>query len=110
MIDQIKKAMLAGIGAAAITTEKAESALSDLVRKGRLSAEEAKEAANKLASDGKEEFETASVKLQSVLDDAMAKLGRGQKEKIASLEARILVLEEKLSNPESCSSEPAKND
>lgn len=105
MIDQIKKAILAGVGAAAITAEKAESALSDLVEKGKLSATDAKEAANKIADEGKEEFEAASSKLQTAFDDALAKLGRGQKERIDSLEARILIMEEKLSKAEACCSE-----
>ncbi|MCH6258484.1 hypothetical protein MLD52_18125 [Puniceicoccaceae bacterium K14] len=109
MIEHVKKAILAGIGAAAITTEKAEIALSDLVKKGKLSAEEAKDAANKLADEGKEEFEVASTKLQSVLDDTLAKLGRGQKEKIESLEARVQALEEKLAS-EACCSEPATSE
>ena len=56
MIDVIKKAILAGVGAAALTKEKTEEALSDLVEKGKLSANDAKEAAKKIADDGKHEF------------------------------------------------------
>ena len=45
MIEVIKKAILAGVGAAALTKEKAEEVLGDLVEKGKLSASDAKEAA-----------------------------------------------------------------
>ena len=53
MIETIKKTVLAGIGAAAVTTEKAEKALNELVEKGKLSANDAKEAAKKIADEGK---------------------------------------------------------
>ena len=98
MIDSIKKAMLAGIGAAVITTEKLEEALSELVEKGKLSAEDAKATASRLADDGKREFDKASEDLQSAFKDLMEKAGVGQSEKIRSLEKRLLALEVEVAN------------
>ncbi len=96
MIDTIKKAILAGVGAAAITRDKAEAALNELVEKGKLSASDAKDAANKIAEEGKQEFESASAKLQAKIDELLAKAGKGQKERIDALEARIAALEKEL--------------
>jgi polyhydroxyalkanoate synthesis regulator phasin len=98
MIDTIKKAMLAGIGAAVVTTEKMEEALSELVEKGKLSAEDAKTTASKLADDGRREFDKASEDLQSTFKDLMEKAGMGQNEKIKSLEKRLLALEVEVAN------------
>lgn len=98
MIDSIKKAMLAGIGAAVITTEKFEEALSELVEKGKLSAEDAKSTASKLAAEGKEQFDKASADLQSTFKDLLEKAGMGQSEKIKALEKRLLALEVEVAN------------
>gem|GEM_PF-795345 len=96
MIETIKKAVLAGVGAAAITTEKAEKALGELVEKGKLSATEARDAAKKVADSGKEEFESASETLQGKFEDLLARAGRGQKERIEALETKVAALEERL--------------
>lgn len=100
MIDAIKKVMLAGVGAAAISTEKAEKALNEFVEKGKLSAGDAKEAARKLANEGKQEFESASKMLEERFDSMLKKLGKGQSERIESLETRVILLEAKLAELE----------
>ncbi|MBD5778943.1 hypothetical protein IEN85_05520 [Pelagicoccus sp. NFK12] len=96
MIDAIKKVMLAGVGAAAISTEKAEKALNELVEKGKLSATDAKEAAKKIADEGKQEFEEASKSLEDRFDSMLKKLGRGQAERIESLETKLAAVEARL--------------
>ncbi|MBC2606766.1 hypothetical protein H5P27_12000 [Pelagicoccus albus] len=96
MIDAIKKVMLAGVGAAAVSAEKAEKALDDLVAKGKLSATDAKEAAKKLADDGKKELDEASKNLEERFDSVLKKLGRGQAERIEKLETQIALLEAKV--------------
>lgn len=100
MIDAIKKVMLAGVGAAAISTEKAEKALNELVEKGKLSASDAREAAKKLADDGKQEFEEASKSLESRFDAMLEKLGRGQSERIEGLETKLAAVEARLAELE----------
>ncbi len=45
---------------AALTKEKAEKALGELVDEGQFSATEAKETTDKIAEDGKREFESAT--------------------------------------------------
>lgn len=104
MIDAIKKAILAGVGAAAITREKAEKALNDLVDKGKLSASDAKEAAKKIADEGKHEFEEASKNLEKRLDGMLTRLGKGHSERIESLETKLKKLEKRLAQLEKASS------
>jgi polyhydroxyalkanoate synthesis regulator phasin len=93
MIDTIKKTLLAGVGAAVITTEKAEAAFADLVKQGKMSSAEARATAEKIASDGRKEFETLSAELGDKLKDAFSGLTGGTQERIAALEARIKELE-----------------
>ncbi|HRE80954.1 MAG TPA: hypothetical protein PLN52_07885 [Opitutaceae bacterium] len=106
MIDVIKKTLLAGVGAAVITKEKAEAALDEFVRQGKLSTSDARIMAEKIAEQGRREFEemsqTLSNKLKSVLDrneaDAAARL--------AALENRVLVLENKVTPTPTRAGEP----
>jgi polyhydroxyalkanoate synthesis regulator phasin len=98
MIDAIKKAMLAGVGAAVITAEKVEEALSEWVEKGRLSADEAKEMAKRIADEGKVEFEKTSREVQQAVKELLEKAGVGQKDRIDALEKRLLALEIEVAN------------
>jgi len=98
MIDLIRKTVLAGVGAAVLTKEKVEESLNDLVAKGRISADEAKATAEKIAEDGKREFETVSSDVQKKVSDLLDQMGLGQKDKMAELEQRLLALEIEVQN------------
>lgn len=100
MIDAIKKAILAGVGAAAVTTERAEKALNDLVERGKISASEARETAKKISDEGKQEFEDASKKLQARFDELADKVGRKNAKRIDALEAKVADLEKRLAEVE----------
>ena len=105
MIDLIKKTVLAGVGAAALTKEKAEEALGELVDKGKLSATEAKETAEKIAEDGKREFESATTQLQEKFNELLSKAGFNQSKRIDELETKIADLEARLKSLEDSGSE-----
>jgi len=106
MIDVIKKTLLAGVGAAVITKEKAEAALDEFVRQGKLSTSDARIMAEKIAEQGRREFEemsqTLSNKLKSVLDRNEADVAA----RLAALENRVLVLENKLTPTPTRAGEP----
>jgi polyhydroxyalkanoate synthesis regulator phasin len=93
MIDVIKRTMLAGVGAAVITKEKAEAAFAEWVKKGKISADEAKAMAGKLADDGKAEYERTSTEVKHTVRELLDKAGVGQKDRIDALEKRLLALE-----------------
>ena len=93
MIDIIKKTLLAGVGAAVVTKEKVESALGDFVQQGKVSATEARQMAEKIAAQGRKEFETMSHELSEKIRDTAAGFDRKTQERIAALEARVTALE-----------------
>ncbi|HET7537723.1 MAG TPA: hypothetical protein VFJ90_14785 [Candidatus Didemnitutus sp.] len=68
MIDAIKRTLLAGVGAAVITKEKAESALGDLVARGKVTTQEARRVAERLARDGRREFDSVSADISTALE------------------------------------------
>lgn len=98
MIDAIKKTMLAGVGAALITKDKVEEALSDWVKRGKVSAEEAKAMAAKVADEGRAEFDKTSRQVQDSVKELLEKAGVGQKDRIDALEKRLLALEIEVAN------------
>jgi polyhydroxyalkanoate synthesis regulator phasin len=96
MIDAIKKTLLAGIGAAVITKEKAEAALNDLVKQGKISTADARIMADKIAEQGRREFDDMSGKLNERLRDFLNHTDQNFRTRIDLLEDRIRRLEEKL--------------
>ena len=96
MIDLIKKTVLAGIGATVITKEKIEAVMQDLVKQGKVSTEEAKNLASKIADEGRKEWESSSKDLAERIRELLAKADFAHKTEVAQLERRLQLLEEKV--------------
>ncbi len=96
MIDLIKKTVLAGIGATVVTKEKLEASMQEWVKQGKVSTEEARQYAAKVAEDGRKEWETTSKELSERIRDLLQKADYARRTEVAALEARVKALEEKL--------------
>ena len=93
--DGIKKLLLAGIGAVAVTTEKSKEVLDDMVKKGELTVEQGKALNEELKHNIKntmKEKVNVSVKA-STPEELDALLDRMSPEQIEALKARILAME-----------------
>lgn len=106
MIDLIKKTLLAGVGAAVVTKEKVEETLGDYVRQGKVKAEDARIIADKIAEQGRKEFEDVSNKLAARIQEIAARGGDKADGRIAALEQRIRDLEARLATPPTRAGEP----
>jgi len=93
MIDLIKKTLLAGVGATIVTKEKVEEALQDYIRQGKVSAADARIMAEKIAEQGRKEFETTSAELAAKFKEFTEKADLTHKTRIEALEARVKKLE-----------------
>ncbi len=93
MINSIKKTLLAGVGAAVITRDKVESALGEFVQQGKVSSAEARQMAEKIADQGRREFESLSHELNEKLREKFSGGERRTQERIDALEARVTALE-----------------
>ena len=96
MIDLIKKTVLAGIGATVVTKEKIEVAMQDFVKQGKVSTEEARQFAARLAEDGRKEWDTTSKELNERIRELLTKADYARRTEVAALEQRVQTLEEKL--------------
>jgi polyhydroxyalkanoate synthesis regulator phasin len=96
MIDLIKKTVMAGIGATVVTKEKIEAAMQDWVKQGKVSTEEARQFASRMAEDGRKEWETTSKELSERIRDLLTKADYARRTEVTALEARVKALEAKV--------------
>lgn len=106
MIDLLKKTLLAGVGAAVITKDKIEGTLDDLVRQGKINATDAKIMAEKIADQGRKEFDDLAADLNDRISGALDRKTSDHEPRIAALEERIRVLEAAVAEPPSRNGEP----
>lgn len=106
MIDLIKKSLLAGVGAAVVTKDKLEQTLNDFVKEGKVSAGDARLMAEKIAEQGRKEFDEVCAKLGAKVREVTARADETSQARVAALEQRVRVLEEKLAPPASRAGEP----
>lgn len=95
MLELLKKTLFAGIGAAVTTKERVEAILQEMVEQGKLTREEAERMAEKIAKDGKDEFERTK---REISDNISQMLNKGELVRIddfRKLELRVSILEEK---------------
>jgi polyhydroxyalkanoate synthesis regulator phasin len=93
MFDLIKKTLLAGVGAAVVTTEKVQDALDDYVRQGKLKAEDARIIAEKIAERGRREFDELSGQASAKASELFNRHDSAVTARLAALEARVAALE-----------------
>jgi polyhydroxyalkanoate synthesis regulator phasin len=106
MIDLIKKSLLAGVGAAVVTKEKVEEALNEFVREGKVTTSDARTMAEKIAEQGRREFDEFCAKIAGKLRDTTARADESALSRLTALEQRVKVLEAKLAAPETRAGEP----
>ncbi len=106
MIDLLKKTLLAGVGAAVITKDKIEGALDDFVRQGKVNASDARIMADKIAEQGRKEFDELAGDLNEQICGVLDRKTSDQDARIAALEERIRVLEAAMAEPPTRSAEP----
>ncbi|MGE9290193.1 MAG: phasin family protein [Puniceicoccales bacterium] len=93
MFDLVKKAMFAGVGAAVVTKEKVEKTLQEMVDKGKMSAEEAKDLTGKIIEAGEKETEQARNEATRLFTDMLNRAQVVTQDQIEALEKRVRDLE-----------------
>lgn len=95
--ETLKKTLFAGVGATVMSADAVKNTLADLVKKGKLSADDAKAAFDKAASRGEEDAKSLYEKATSCGKEALENINivAGMKQ-LAALEKRVAALEEKL--------------
>ncbi len=106
MIDLLKKTLLAGVGAAVITKDKIEGTLDDFVRQGKVNAGDARIMAEKIAEQGRKEFDELAADLNERIAAVLDRKTTDHEARIAALEERVRVLEAAMAEPPTRNGEP----
>lgn len=93
-MEELKKLLLTTVGAAAISIEKIDSTVTDLIEKGKLSVKEGKELREELIRKKKDAEEETLTKEK--LDGIIDSLNFAGRRELELLEERVAKLEEKL--------------
>ena len=98
--DGIKKFFLAGVGAAAITVEKGQEIIGELVKKGELTVEQGKEMSKDLQSSFKQNMDKRGINI----DELSQKISKMSSEELARIKEQLAAAEkivsEKIKNAE----------
>lgn len=98
MMNDLKKILLAGLGSAAYTYEKASNLVEEFVEKGKLTMEEGKELSEELKRDLKHKEDKYKPISKQDMTALINELNLATKEDIEAINARISILEERLNN------------
>lgn len=106
MMDLLKKTLLAGVGAAVVTREKVQASLDEFVRQGKVNAADARIMADKIAEQGRKEFDDLAADLNQRLSSVLDRKDSETRVRLAALEERVRILEGRLSETATRNSEP----
>jgi polyhydroxyalkanoate synthesis regulator phasin len=105
MLEEIRKGLLSGFGAALLTKEKAEAATRKLVEEAKISQEDAQKLVDDLFETGTRQWSEVEASLSKTLRQGIDKLDvaskkevHGLKSKVGKLEKRIEMLEQQIKN------------
>ncbi len=100
MFTEIKKGLLAGLGAVLLSKEKIEEVVQKRVKDAKLSESEGRRLIEELVDDGQQQFATIEKSLNETLRRGLDRLGVGREEenqrlkhKVDAMEVRLSVLE-----------------
>ncbi|MGC9364934.1 MAG: phasin family protein [Fidelibacterota bacterium] len=89
MVDLLKKVMLAGLGAFAITKEKAEEIVDELIKKGELTEDKRLKTVQDLLDKAREQEDALNAKVAATVKNVLEKLDLPTRKDIARLEKKI---------------------
>ena len=89
----IEKTFLAGMGAAALTKDRVQELVEDLVHRGQLNSDEGREVVDRLVSRSREEARSVLKRADSSLQGAYRDMGLSTKRELEDLEFRVRQLE-----------------
>lgn len=96
MIEAIKHTIYAGLGATVTTVERIEAGLQDLVDKGKISADEARETAKKISEESKKEYKDARKSMESAFEDMLKDAPVARTKDLEALRKRIVSVEKEI--------------
>jgi len=99
-MDFLKKAMLLGLGAVALTREKAEELVDELVKLGQVTKEEKSKMVNDMLKDAEKQEKVLAEKLTGAVQKMVPELGLTTKKDMEEISKRLDKIEKRLAKAE----------
>lgn len=96
MMNELKNLLLAGLGSAAYTYEKASKLIDDMVQKGKLTMDEGKELSEELKRNIKNKVEDVKPLTKDDLVSTLSQMNFATKDDLQNIKQRLDMLEEKV--------------
>ena len=96
MADIIEKGLFLGLGALALTREKAEVLVNELIEKGKLTREDSKNVIDELMSRAEDEKKALEERIDKALDSAVERLSLATTKDIDQLKKQLKKIEKLL--------------
>ncbi len=94
--DILERALLVGLGAAALTKDRVQAVADEFIRRGQLSADEGKDLVEGLAARSRDEARSVLRGADSSLQSVMGQLGVATQRSVEDVEFRVQQLEHRL--------------
>lgn len=94
MLDYIRRMTLAGAGLAIMTTEKIQSIMDELVKKGEMTEKEAREAVNEFVEKSKQARKDLEEKMEQMATGLLHRMNIPTRKEIDEIKERLARLEE----------------
>ena len=94
--DMVERIFLAGIGAAALTKDRIQELVDDLVKRGHLNADEGRDMVERLASRSRDEARAALKRADSSLQGGYRDLGLVTRRELEEMDLRLRQLEHRV--------------
>lgn len=94
MLDVLRTLLLAGVGAIDLTDEKMRSVIDELIRRGELAADEARELTALWAAGARDRRDAIADRVRTAVDEALARHNVASHASVVDLQARIDALEQ----------------
>jgi polyhydroxyalkanoate synthesis regulator phasin len=92
----LKQMLYAGIGLAAVTKEKAEEVIAELIKRGEMSKEEGKDMLNTLINRMQEESEKLKQKINEQVENTISSMNLVRKSELDEVLEKLTNLEKRL--------------
>jgi polyhydroxyalkanoate synthesis regulator phasin len=100
MFSLLKKMIWLGAGLAAMTTEKIEAVVAELIKKGQLSEKEGKELAAELVARSMKAKKELAEKVEKIMSDTLQKLNIPTRKDLEEIKTRLERLEKAMEKKE----------
>jgi len=108
MFETLRKILLFGLGAAAVSADKMREVIDDLVKRGEITAEEGRKMFEEMMARSEEERRKMNERVRTQIRDMLKEIGVADRAQIATLESKIAALEQKIEDLSAAPQKPKR--